>query len=99
MTNEEFIQSVIKNTKMEFVVKTEPKLLTALEVAKKWGCNANLVRDLYRKGFLKGIRVSAKTVRFRWEEVIAFEIWAQGKDISNVNNIRDVYTNEQIYAR
>lgn len=81
------------------IIKNDDELLLATDVAKKWKCNPNYVRNLYYKGFLKGLKFSNKTIKFRKEEIEDFEIWAENKDLSNLEKVIDIRTGEKITQR
>lgn len=78
--------------KMTILIKEDDRLLTASEVGKKWGCDPNYIRELYRRGLLKGIKFTVKTIKFRREEVEAFEKWAEDKNLADLDRITDIRT-------
>ena len=49
------------------------RLLTAEEVAARWGVKAKHVRGLRTAGRLPGVRVGTRALRFRLADVEAFE--------------------------
>ncbi|MDO5410422.1 MAG: DNA-binding protein [Lachnospiraceae bacterium] len=79
--------------------KTERRLLVANDVAKKWGCDPNYVRELYRRGLLKGIKLTKRTVKFREEEINSFEVWAEDKDLADLDHMYHVRTGEIVLKR
>ncbi len=85
--------------KITVIVKENNRLFTASEVGKKWGCDPNYVRDLYRHGLLKGIKFTNRTVKFRKEEIESFEKWAEDKDLADLDNITDIRTGANIFSR
>lgn len=89
----------IDKEKKTITIEENDKLLTAADVGKKWGCDPNYVRELYRRGFLKGIKFTVKTIKFRREEIEEFEKWAEDKNMSNLDQIMDIRTGAIITKR
>lgn len=87
------------NGDITIIIKENEKLMLASDVAKKWGSDANYVRELYRRGLLKGIKFSNKTVKFRRQEVEDFEKWAEDKELADLDNITNIRSGEKIYKR
>lgn len=93
MDNDSLIDIILgEKGKTTLVIHQNNKLMLASEIGKKWGCDPNYVRELYRLGLLKGIKFTNKTVKFRREEVEQFEKWAEDKDLSDLTCIKDVRT-------
>ena len=74
------------------------ELLLAKDIAKSWHVAPAYVRELAQKGLLLGLRFKSET-RYMPEEVLAFEEWAKGKDISDPDNITDLRTGELVPHR
>lgn len=74
------------------------ELLLAKDIAKAWHVDANYVRELNRRGLLLGLKFRSET-RYQPEEVKAFEDWAQGKDLADLDNIVNSCTGEPVPHR
>jgi excisionase family DNA binding protein len=48
-------------------------MLTAKDLAHRWGISLPTIYKLFSSGALPGLRISAKNIRFREEDVIAYE--------------------------
>ncbi|HAR86646.1 hypothetical protein IO99_00435 [Clostridium sulfidigenes] len=68
----------------------EDYLLSVAETAKRLGVasNRNFVYELIEKGLLKSIKL--KSLKVRNSEINRFLEWAEGKDLSNLNNIKEL---------
>jgi len=68
----------------------EDYLLSVAETAKRLGVasNRNFVYELIEKGLLKSIKL--KSLKIRNSEINRFLEWAEGKDLSNLNNIKEL---------
>lgn len=74
------------------------ELLTADEVGSAWHKHPNFVRDLTDYGLLLGLK-RGRSVYYAPEEIRAFETWWQGKDLSDLDHIIDMYTGEPVPHR
>lgn len=88
------ISKIMEHPEAKIIIVSQEKnaLLLASDVSQKWGVDPNYVRELYRRGLLKGIKFSNKTVKFREKEIEDFEIWAEDKNLSNLDAIVDIRT-------
>jgi len=68
----------------------EDYLLSVAETAKRLGVasNRNFVYELIEKGLLKSIKL--KSLKIRNSEINRFLKWAEGKDLSDLNNIKEL---------
>ncbi len=68
----------------------EDYLLSVAETAKRLGVasNRNFVYGLIEKGLLKSIKL--KSLKIRNSEINRFLEWAEGKDLSDLNNIKEL---------
>lgn len=64
-------------------------LLSVAETAERLKTNKNFVYKLIEKGFLKCLIIGSKKVRN--SEINRFLVEYEGKDLSDLNNIRQVY--------
>lgn len=48
-------------------------ILRPCDVAERWQCSEQHVRNLYRQGRLEGFRAGSRLLRFTVEAVVAFE--------------------------
>lgn len=68
------------------------EILTTAQVAVVLGVNANYVGELRNRGLLKMMKLGSwKCRRSTLDEFIR---WAENKDFSDLNNIRDLETGE-----
>lgn len=73
------------------------KLWTVPVVAKRWQKHPDYVRKVQQSGLLRGLNLGG--IRFRPEEVEEFEIWAQGKDLTDLEHIKDIHTGKEVPHR
>ncbi|WP_123053115.1 helix-turn-helix domain-containing protein [Clostridium sp. JN-1] len=63
-------------------------LYTVDEVAMKLKTNKNMVYDLIRRGYISALKLGRlKVTKF---ELLRFAKWAQGKDFTNLDNVKDL---------
>lgn len=69
-------------------------LLSVADVAKRLGVssNRNFVYELIKKGLLKSIKF--KSLKISNSEVNRFIRWAENKDLSDLENIKELEVNE-----
>lgn len=66
-------------------------LYTVDEVAVKLKTTKNMVYDLIKKGYITGLKLGRlKVTKF---ELLRFTKWAQGKDFSNLDEIKELTFN------
>lgn len=70
--------------------KVEDYLLSVADTAKRLGMpsNRNFIYELIEKGLLKSIKF--KSLKIRNSEINRFLEWAEGKDLSDLDNIKDL---------
>ncbi len=68
----------------------EDYLLSVADTAKRLGVasNRNFVYELIEKGLLKSIKF--KSLKIRNSEINRFLEWAEGKDLSDLDNITEL---------
>lgn len=68
----------------------EDYLLSVADTAKRLGMpsNRNFIYELIEKGLLKSIKF--KSLKIRNSEINRFLEWAEGKDLSDLDNIKDL---------
>ena len=76
------------------------QLWTIPVVAERWRKHPDFVRKVLASGLLRGLNFGGtQGTRIRPEEVAEFEIWAQGKDLTDLDHIKDIYTGEEVPHR
>lgn len=76
------------------------QLWTVPVVAERWRKHPDFVRKVLACGLLRELNFGGtQGTRIRPEEVEDFEVWAQGKDLTDLGHIKDIRTGEEVPHR
>ena len=78
----------IYNKNNEYIKAPNIELLTIKEVSKTLKTDEPTIRRLIDKGYLKALKLGRLKVRST--ELERFLDWAEGKDLSDLNNIKNI---------
>lgn len=73
---------------MEREISMNDLIYTVPEAAKILKVEQNTVRELIRKGYLVALKLGR--LKIRKIEIERFLEWAQGKDLSDLNNVKNL---------
>lgn len=62
-------------------------VLRPCDVAERWQCSETHVRNLYRRGELRGFRAGGKLLRFKVEDVEAYECAHTSAEASGTSSL------------
>lgn len=75
------------------VIQLEEYLYTVPETSKILKVEQKTVRDLIRKGYLQALKLGR--LKIRKAEIERFLQWAQGKDLNDLDNVKDLNFNQK----
>ena len=71
-------------------------MLTAKDLSHRWEISLATIYKMFNEGTLPGLRISAKNIRFREEDILAYEAttWNRHPNPSGSTGVNTAYTGE-----